>query len=336
MKWNGSGPEALKPFKISAAFLNPSVHRCFSLAAAMGVLLCNAAFGGTIAWDAPKNISSAADVSAEGAYYGSWSLGNANAPAGTVNGVTLNANASAQVNLVQVRDITPAESMTRHDRFKTLKYGIFSHYVWAVSWGIPDIYGVAPISADDQANKFNAAQYANDVAQAGAQYVVFTAWHANMCPLWPSPTMAKYGWGGRCPTSRDVISDMIDAVKAKGLRVYLYTHPYQPLTYDMTVHNDFINEMYAETIDRYGSRIDGLWMDENQIQSNQDSLVDYTRLMATIKSRNPDLVTMQNGWQHYTVDTGGNETVGAWNFGQPQAMYNLVTGQGITPQDMLR
>ena len=32
-----------------------------------------------------------------------------------------------------------------------------------------------------------------------------------------------------------MISDMIDAVKAKGLRVYLYTHPYQPLTGDLTI-----------------------------------------------------------------------------------------------------
>ena len=330
----------------------------------IGLWIARPVWAASIQWDAPQNISGAADVSSEGYYYGSWSPGNGAAPVGTVNGVTVNgndleitssgfagsgaafgthttadatyngllqygtwsngtsasftlngtghrsftpgrqylvqvwvsdaranvngrtetvggsgtlsyktgsgmgqhvigrftadaasqaislsANASAQVNLVQVRDITPPESMTRHERFKTLKYGIFSHYVWARSWGTPDIYGVAPTSADDVANKFNAVQYANDVAQAGAQYVVFTAWHANLSPLWPSPTMEKYGWGSTCPTSRDVISDMIDAVKAKGLRVFLYTHPYQPLTGDMTLHNNWMNELYAETLD---------------------------------------------------------------------------------------
>ena len=129
---------------------------------------------------------------------------------------------------------------------------------------------------------------------------------------------------------------MIDAVKARGIRVFLYTHPYQPLTYDLAHHNNFINELYAETVDRYGSRIDGLWMDENMIDSSQDSVVDYKRLMTTIKEHNPDLVTMQNGWQLYTADTGGNETVGYWNFGQSQPLYSLVSGQGVSPEDMWR
>ena len=67
---------------------------------------------------------------------------------------------------------------------------------------MPDINGVAPTSADEVANKFNAAQYANDVAQAGVQYVVFTAWHANNHPLWPSPTMAKWAPWVSVPSSR--------------------------------------------------------------------------------------------------------------------------------------
>ena len=58
--------------------------------------------------------------------------------------------------------------------------------------------------------------------------------------------------------------------------------------------------------------------------------------MTTIKEHNPDLVTMQNGWQLYTADTGGNETVGYWNFGQSQPLYSLVQGQGVSAEDMLR
>ena len=220
----------------------------------------------------------------------------------------------------------PDTGISNRERWKTLKYGIFSHYTY-MSTGTGDV--------NEAANAFNAQQYADDLEQAGVQYVVWTAWHGNTFPMFPSQTMVKYGWPNRFST-RDTVSDMIDAVKAKGIRVYLYTHPYQPITSPNSRHNDFINELYAEVIDRYGSRIDGLWIDENQIQSNQDSLVDYKRLMATIKEHNPDLVTMQNGWQLYTVDTGGNETVGSWNFGQSQALYNLVSGQGVTPEDMLR
>jgi autotransporter-associated beta strand protein len=219
------------------------------------------------------------------------------------------------------------------ETWRGLKYGIFSHYVYAFTFGTPDTNGVAPGSVDECANNFNAARYADDCAAAGAEYVVWTAWHANMVPLFPSRAMQKYH--GTRHSQRDTVGDMIDAVKARGLRVYLYTHPYQPLTGDLVEHNNFINEIYAEVIDRYGDRIDGLWIDENQIQANQDSLVDYKRLLRTIRERAPHLVTMQNGGQMYTVDMGGPEVVGSWNFGWSECMYNLVTG-GLTSEDMLR
>ena len=64
-------------FRIPASIRHLAVHRCFSIAAAMGMLICRTVLGAPIAWDAPQNISGAADVSAEGAYYGSWSPGTA-------------------------------------------------------------------------------------------------------------------------------------------------------------------------------------------------------------------------------------------------------------------
>ena len=226
---------------------------------------------------------------------------------------------------MQVRDITPPESMTRFQRWKTLKYGIFSHYTYAVTG-----------DANTAANGFNAQAYANDVAQAGAQYVVWTAWHSNTIPMFPSKTMEKYGFGGRY-SERDTVSDMIDAVRAKGIRVFLYVHPYQPLIYETTGHNNFINELFAEVMDRYGPRIDGLWIDENQINGDQDSVVDYKRLMETIKSRNPDMITMNNGGQLYTTDMGGPEVVNSWNYGWSECMYNYVNpGNGPGAEDMLR
>ena len=267
---------------------------------AVGPMVRQAAAG--IAWDAPRNIYGAADVSTEGYYYGSWSPGNATAHAGTVNGVTISgydleisisgfagsaaafgthtsadatynallrygtwsagpaasftlngtgrraftpgrqylvqvwvsdaraginarnetisgsaslsyktasgmgqyvigrftadaasqsitvtANTGAQVNLVQVRDITPPESMTRFQRWKTLKYGIFSHYTYTITGDV-----------NTAANGFNAQAYANDVAQAGAQYVVWTAWQSTMFPMFPSKVAEKYSYSGRC------------------------------------------------------------------------------------------------------------------------------------------
>ncbi len=221
----------------------------------------------------------------------------------------------------------PDTGISNRERWKSLKYGIFSHYTrWATGTG----------DVNEAADAFNAQQYADDLEQAGVQYVVWTAWHGSTFPMFPSQTMVKYGWPNRFST-RDTVNDMIDAVKAKGIRVYLYTHPYQPITSPNSRHNDFINELYAELIARYGSRIDGLWIDENQINGDQDSLVDYKRLMTTIKEGNPELVTMQNGGQMYTVDMGGPEIVGNWNFGWSESMYNLVNpGSGPGMDDMLR
>ena len=255
-----------------------------------------------------------------GSGMGQYVIGRFTADAAS-QAISLSANASAQVNLVQVRDITPPESMTRHERFKTLKYGIFSHYVWAGDWGMPDIYGVAPTSADDVGEQVQRGAVCQRRGAGGGAVCGVHGVARQQPSALAEPDHGEMGAvGGPVRRPRDVISDMIDAVKAKGIRVFLYTHPWQPVRCDD--HNTFINELYAETIDRYGSRIDGLWIDENQINSDQDSVVDYTRLMATIKSHNPDLVTMQNGWQLYTAETGGNETVGYWNFGQSQPMYN--------------
>ena len=221
----------------------------------------------------------------------------------------------------------PDTGISNRDRWKTLKYGVFSHYTYgATGSGDPN----------EAANAFNAQQYANDLAEAGVQYVVWTAWHGNTVPMFPSQTMVKYDWPTRF-SNRDTVSDMIDAVKAKGIRVYLYTHPYQPITSPNSRHNDFINDLYSELVERYGSRIDGLWIDENTHDGSQDSLVDYKRLITTIKRRNPDLVTMQNGAQLYTVDTGGPEIIGTWNFGWSESLYSLLMGQpGLAPEDMFR
>ncbi len=239
--------------------------------------------------------------------------------------ITISANESAQVNFLQVRDITPQESSTRFERWKSLKYGIFSHYTYAMTG-----------DANTAADRFNAEAYANDVQQSGAQYVVWTAWHSNTIPMFPSRTMQKYGFGGRY-SERDTVSDMIDALRAKGIRVFLYVHPFQPLIYETNGHNNFINELFAEVMDRYGPRIDGLWIDENQINGDQDSVVDYKRLIETIKSRNPDMITMNNGGQLYTTDMGGPEVVNSWNFGWSECMYNFVNpGYGPGAEDMLR
>ena len=56
-----------------------------------------------------------------------------------------------------------------------------------------------------------------------AQYVQFTAWHANMNALYPSKVLQRR-LPGHC-SRRDVIADLIRAVRAKNIRLILYIHP---------------------------------------------------------------------------------------------------------------
>ncbi len=56
------------------------------------------------------------------------------------------------------------------------------------------------------------------------EYVIFTAWHADINPLFPSQTMKKWGLAGH-DCRRDLLGEIITALNAKGIKVMLYTHP---------------------------------------------------------------------------------------------------------------
>ena len=206
-------------------------------------------------------------------------------------------------------DLALVEVPSARERWKTMKYGFFTHYVWDGSGGVtklPD--GSAPPSIDYVADNFDAAKFANDLQSMGVEYVVFTAWHANFFPLFNSAAVTR-ALGFQRNSNRDMIGDMINAVTAKGIRVLLYTHPNQPVLYDYTQHNNMLNDIYAEMMDRYGEKLDGFYFDENDPGGNQQSMVDYPRLERTIRSRNPEAVMIQNFYGNiYSCDSGVGES----------------------------
>lgn len=183
--------------------------------------------------------------------------------------------------------------LSSRERWKTMKHGLFVHYVWdGGGWVTRNADGSNPTSANDVADRFDATGFANDLESMGVEYVIFTAWHSLFYPLFNSSAMERY-YPGRCP-NRDMIGDMISAVRAKGIRVLLYTHPMQPISWDYNVHNNLVNDVHAEVVERYGDQIEGFFLDENDVNANQDSFVDYPRLVSTIRHRNPELVLIQN------------------------------------------
>jgi autotransporter-associated beta strand protein len=205
--------------------------------------------------------------------------------------------------------------LSSRERWKTMKHGLFVHYVWDGSGGVThNADGSSPTSVNDVADRFDAAGFANDLESMGVEYVIFTAWHSLFYPLFNSSAMERYH-PGRCP-NRDMIGDMITAVRAKGIRVLLYTHPMQPISWDYNTHNNLINDVHAELVERYGDQIEGLFLDENDVNGNQDSFVDYPRLVGTIRHRNPELVLIQN----YTGNVYSCDLI-HWETGNPRQDY---------------
>ncbi len=261
---------------------------------------------------------------------GSLRLNGVSQPEGVYSAATHPGYLSGAGRLVVLPPVTNALAGAATDgisNFRRLKYGFFVHYVWDGSGGGGTFNsdGSRLTSIDECANRFDAAGFASAMESIGVDYVIFTAWHANFFPLFNSSAMAKY-YPGRCPT-RDMIGDMVDAVRAKGIRVLFYTHPMQPMTWDYNVYNNLINDVYAELVERYGDRIDGLFLDENDPNGGQDSFVDYPRLRQTIKSRRPDLLMMQNYYGTiYSCDIGQAEYLNyTGTFNQPGGAWPAQT-----------
>ena len=224
--------------------------------------------------------------------------------------------------------------MSCMERWKTMKHGFFVHYVWDGTHGSMRPDGSKPTSINETADSFDAPGFADDMEAMGVEYVIFTAWQANFFPLYNSSAMDKYHSGRT--SNRNMIGDMITAVRAKGIRVLLYTHPYQPIKYlgtypnqyaDLEWNDNLINDVHAELVDRYGDQIDGIFLDENFGDGSQDQYVDYARLLNTIRFRNPELVLMQNwgSWESssiYTTDMMHREKVPEIQYRWPDLVNN--------------
>ena len=198
------------------------------------------------------------------------------------------------------------------EKYKRMKYGLFVHYVWAYD-GVMTIYsdGTAPDSIDELANAFDATQFANDVADMGVEYVIFTAWHFGMNLLYPSKRIGKYRHlSQKHYSDRDVVQDLINALKFKNIPLILYCHPVDGHDFtckdqelcgwnDSTNHyqrwNDFINEIYDEFCARYGDKVLGYWFDGGFAKAEtHEMIIDKQRLNNTIRAHNLGAVLIRN------------------------------------------
>ncbi len=188
-----------------------------------------------------------------------------------------------------VPSISASEIAAAKSEYEKLKYGVFVHYVPSTvyadgsAWGATDSEGNL-LDIDTLANSFDAEKFAKDISDAGAEYVVFTAWHALTYPLFPSMTNERWrddrweseGAYSKTYSDRDVIADLLDALEPYGISLHLYVHPSEGKDFvdeeqTLTGWNDssnnyatwnaYTNELMYELGERYGDRIDGLWID---------------------------------------------------------------------------
>jgi hypothetical protein len=235
-----------------------------------------------------------------------------------------------------------AEEANAHAEYMKMKVGFFVHYVWGGAYTVTvNRDGSKPLGLDDLANRFDAEGLAQDLSSMGVEYVLFTAWHASMNLLYPSAVMDR--WIPGHSAKRDVIRDLIKACHARNIRVLLYTHPRdghdlspedQTKTgwagsgtpnpdwakFDKQKWNDFINEVYGELVERYGSDLIGLYLDEGSGAADSDRVIDYARLRKTITGKHPHLMLMQNDYGNlYTLDIGNKEIYYGKEFATPES-----------------
>lgn len=217
-----------------------------------------------------------------------------------------------------------AEKVTAaRNRYERQKYGLFVHYVPGLTI---DTNGQRP-DIDTLARTFDAAQFAQDAADFGVEYVIFTVMHLKARMLYPSEANKRWRDGRRMPVEEgtkpesksyadeDLIDRLAGELGKKGIDLHLYVHPVdghdfskedQDITgwndCDLTKGdherwNDFQNELFDELAKRYQGRIKGLWFDGMFRHTHKNpghNLIDQERFRETLLAYDPDLILMAN------------------------------------------
>lgn len=104
--------------------------------------------------------------------------------------------------------------------YSKMRYGIFIHYL---AGRAPYIDGSIAEDVNESADNFDVPRFVDEIASMHVEYIIFTAWHARAIPLYPSEVTKK--WRPDKYIRRDLIGEIIDGLRERGIRVILYTHP---------------------------------------------------------------------------------------------------------------
>ena len=215
-----------------------------------------------------------------------------------------------------------------------MRYGLFIHWVGCsptqgAGMRSPDGTAFEPGSINDYANDIDVEAVADEMERLGFEYVLITDFHGFGTMLHPSAASDR--WRGKGYASeRDVIGEMITALKKRGIGFVLFTHPVAGHTYtdkeelgwndptdNYKHYNDFINDIYAELSERYGNEMMGMGFDSEFGLSGNTNFVgklDLPRLRETILSKAPNLQLYALAAPNETCEFGHREVYdGSWH-----------------------
>lgn len=204
--------------------------------------------------------------------------------------------------------------------YQRSRYGLFSHYTYGGSSYPQTVQpnGVVAPSLNALADAFDAEKYAADAARWGFQYVTFTAWHYAMHALYPSAVLNQ--WIPGHTSTRDVLRDLINALKPYGIKIMFYVHltdghdltaseqtatGWNDSTNNYATWGNFINDLLVELGQRYGRDLDGLWIDMTQSTEYTQKLYDKVRLRTSAKTGNPTRIIAGNNASDNTPPEAG-------------------------------
>ncbi|WP_162606322.1 alpha-L-fucosidase [Jiangella asiatica] len=163
---------------------------------------------------------------------------------------------------------------TPGEAYEAMGFGVFMHYGLATFVGqTPWNYQPedVPATTYDPAN-LDVDQWMDAVAAAGASYVIFTAKHHDGFTLWPSD-YTDYGVQTSSDPRTDVVGEVVDAARERGLEVVMYYSWYDRLqpggdvrpensdrTTDSPEYMQYVKNQLTELLTEYGP-IAGIWMD---------------------------------------------------------------------------
>ncbi len=241
----------------------------------------------------------------------------------------------------------PPSQLGERKRWETARYGLFVHHVYGGTLqGMTPKSGSGgfPANIDQFVESFDVDRFANAAKDMGFEYVIFTAWHFNMNVLYPSQRMAKWRDPGHATSKRDLLGEIIAALRKRGIMAALYSHtfvghefrpdaqkPYYSYDRKDGVVTDEMrktgyypaasapwgpqpppaetklwNDFINDIYDEMAARY-GSRVEAMYFDGSWVWMVDRQRLFNTIRRHNPDAALIANGTAEHGYEYSSNE-----------------------------